>query len=153
MVPISCVNVAGGVATDAPTGEARISDHWKGIMTTPPGHVPPNRARRRAVIRMLSRKLTSDQREELDRPLQATELALALKSMNPKKSPGPDGWTAGFFQVAPEVFSEILLLVFNYTAGLQLPAASPRPAAAPPTSECGGSALWRTALVRRSRRR
>ena len=114
MVPISCVNVAGGVATDAPTVEARFSDHWKGIMTTPPGHAPPNRARRRAVIRMLSRKLTSDQREELDRPLQATELASALKSMNPKKSPGPDGWTAGFFQVAPEVFSEILLLVFNY---------------------------------------
>ncbi|OQR88803.1 hypothetical protein THRCLA_10092 [Thraustotheca clavata] len=34
--------------------------------------------------------------------------------MNPKKSPGPDGWTAGFFQLDPVVFSEILLLVFNY---------------------------------------
>ncbi|KAF0706216.1 hypothetical protein As57867_006769, partial [Aphanomyces stellatus] len=37
-----------------------------------------------------------------------------MKSMNPAKSPGPDGWSAGFFQVAPEIFSELLLLVFNY---------------------------------------
>ena len=37
-----------------------------------------------------------------------------MKTMNPAKSPGPDGWSAGFFQVAPETFAELLLLVFNY---------------------------------------
>ena len=113
-IPISTANVDGVAVTDSTTVQAVFTAHWKSIMVAPMGQPPLNRARRRAVIRMLSKRLTSDQRADLDRPLTANELCSALKTMNPKKSPGPDGWSAGFFQVDPVIFSEILLLVFNY---------------------------------------
>ncbi|OQR80480.1 hypothetical protein THRCLA_23477 [Thraustotheca clavata] len=39
-------------------------------------------------------------------------------TMNPHKSPGPDGWPAAFFQIAPQTFSEILLkIIFSNSLG------------------------------------
>ncbi|OQR83400.1 hypothetical protein ACHHYP_14758 [Achlya hypogyna] len=58
-VPISKVNVEGGVATDAPTVQTAFTAHWRSVMTTPPGQPPLNRARRRAVLRRLVQRLSS----------------------------------------------------------------------------------------------
>ena len=112
-VPITTVNVEGTPVHDREIIKDAFTAHWKAIMTKS-SIERPNRARRRAVIRTIKRKLTPEQREDLDRPLSAEELCSALKTMNPNKSPGPDGWPAAFFQIAPETFSQILLLVFNY---------------------------------------
>ncbi|OQR88592.1 hypothetical protein ACHHYP_20297, partial [Achlya hypogyna] len=113
-VSITKANVDGGVATDAPTVQAVFTAHWQTIMTSPPDLSPPNRARRRAVLRRPTQRLSDADREQLVAPLTPLELRSALKTMDPSKSPGPDGWYAGFFQLAPDVFADIVLLVYQY---------------------------------------
>ncbi|EFX60547.1 hypothetical protein DAPPUDRAFT_71448, partial [Daphnia pulex] len=75
---------------------------------------PPNRASRRRFLRILKTRLTNDQRDVLDSPITPTELAAAIKTMPPNKSPGMDGFPAAFFQLEPSLFGEILCLVFKY---------------------------------------
>ncbi|ETW06589.1 hypothetical protein H310_02807 [Aphanomyces invadans] len=101
--------VDGVVVTDVRAVHDAFTQHWKHIMSAPTGGPPINRERRRAVVRTLSKRLSREDRATLDEPLTAAELHVALKTMDPAKSPGPDGWSAGFFQVAPAVFAEILL--------------------------------------------
>uniref|UniRef100_A0A4W5LX09 Reverse transcriptase domain-containing protein n=1 Tax=Hucho hucho TaxID=62062 RepID=A0A4W5LX09_9TELE len=55
-----------------------------------------------------------NQRAVLDRPIEEAELCSAIKTTPKNKSPGPDGWPAAFFQVAPETFAAILVRVFAY---------------------------------------
>ena len=45
-----------------------------------------------------AKSLQDDQRTELDRPIQATDIKTALEGMNNGKSPGPDGFTTEFFK-------------------------------------------------------
>ena len=113
-VPINCVMVDGTMVTDEPMVQSEFTAHWRSILTTPPDAQVPDHHRRRAVLESLTKRLDQEDRDSLDQPITADELCAAMKTMNPSKSPGPDGWSAGFFQVAPEVFSELLLLVFNY---------------------------------------
>ncbi|RHZ12992.1 hypothetical protein DYB37_011542, partial [Aphanomyces astaci] len=113
-VPINYVTVDGSMVTDEPTVQSTFTSHWRSIMTAPRDDARPDNDRRRAVLEALTKRLDMADRESLDQPITASELCDAMKTMNPAKSPGPDGWSAGFFQVAPEVFSELLLLVFNY---------------------------------------
>ncbi|RHY60109.1 hypothetical protein DYB30_005852 [Aphanomyces astaci] len=113
-VPINCVTVDGTTTTDVPTVQRAFTAHWRSIMATPREADPPDHHRRRAVLEVLTKRLTLVDRESLDQPITALELCDAMKTMNPSKSPGPDGWSAGFFQVAPEIFSQLLLLVFSY---------------------------------------
>ena len=113
-VPISSVTVDDTIVNDTATVKSVFTAHWRSIMVAAEDRPPLNRARRRAVVRAISRRLSPEQRQQLDSPLTADELSSALKTMNPNKSPGPDGWPAAFFQVAPDVFSQILLKVFEY---------------------------------------
>ncbi|KAF0767913.1 hypothetical protein AaE_002824, partial [Aphanomyces astaci] len=113
-VPITTATVGTNTVTDPAAVASIFTEHWKAIMTAPSREQAPNRATRRAALRYLDKRLSDEHRTELDRPLEAAELCAALKTMNPAKSPGPDGFSAGFFQVAPTTFSEILLLVFEY---------------------------------------
>ncbi|RHY15136.1 hypothetical protein DYB25_000083 [Aphanomyces astaci] len=113
-VPITTATVGTNTVTDPAAVASIFTEHWKAIMTAPSREQAPNRATRRAVLRYLDKRLSDEHRTELDRPLEAAELCAALKTMNPAKSPGPDGFSAGFFQVAPTTFSEILLLVFEH---------------------------------------
>ncbi|KAF0755228.1 hypothetical protein AaE_005045, partial [Aphanomyces astaci] len=112
--PINCVTVDGVRITDEPTVQTTFTVHWRSIMASPQDANPPDHHRRRAVIEYLTKRLNLAGRDSLDQPITATELRDAMKTMNPSKSPGPDGWSAGFFQVAPEIFSELLFMVFNY---------------------------------------
>ncbi len=114
-VPICTATIDGVTVSDKATVQAAFTAHWKSIMRCPDaGPRQINRSQRRAVIRALSKRLTPAQREELDSPITDAELCASLKTMKPNKSPGPDGWPACFFQVAPETFSKILVKVFNY---------------------------------------
>ncbi|RHZ42015.1 hypothetical protein DYB26_016162, partial [Aphanomyces astaci] len=100
--------------TDEPTVQNTFTAHWRSIMSAPQVGNLPDHDRRRAVLEALTKRLELVDRDSLDKPITVKELCDAMKTMNPSKSPGPDGWSAGFFQVAPEIFSELLLLVFNY---------------------------------------
>lgn len=50
------------------------------------------------VCRHISRKVTDLMNELLDRPFTPEEIEDGLFQMEPNKAPGPDGFTAGFFQ-------------------------------------------------------
>ncbi|RHY75448.1 hypothetical protein DYB30_006450 [Aphanomyces astaci] len=113
-VPINFVTVDGMSITDEPTVQNTFTAHWRSIMSAPQVGNLPDHDRRRAVLEALTKRLELVDRDSLDKPITVKELCDAMKTMNPSKSPGPDGWSAGFFQVAPEIFSELLLLVFNY---------------------------------------
>ena len=106
--------VQDGRVTQDPTAVAAVfTRHWRSIMTTPEGELAPDPALQQRVIDHIQMSLSLEERELLDRPIEVHELVSALKCMNPKKSPGPDGWPAAFFQVAPETFAAILVRVFN----------------------------------------
>jgi hypothetical protein len=113
-VPIVQATCDGGVTTDPVKVVAVFTTHWRGIMTTPAGTAPPDAALQDDVINHVTAALSPEQRSDLDAPLTAAELCLAIKTMHKNKSPGPDGWPAAFFQTAPETFAAILVHVFDY---------------------------------------
>jgi len=113
-VPIVQVQCDGGVTTDPTRVAAAFTSHWRNIMTTPAGTTPPDAAVQADVIDHVTAALSETQQADLDEPLTAVELCMAIKTMHKNKSPGPDGWPAAFFQTAPETFAAILVHVFNY---------------------------------------
>ncbi|ETW05541.1 hypothetical protein H310_03293 [Aphanomyces invadans] len=44
------------------------------------------------ILRLITKRLTEEQRDELDRPLSGEELASAIKTMHPGKPPGLDAF-------------------------------------------------------------
>ena len=113
-IPLTKVTINNTTVSDQATVQAAFTAHWKDIMTTPSDAQPVDAGQLQAVLSTISKRLSSEDREELDLPITVEDLTGAIKSMNPAKSPGPDGWSAGFYQVAPTIFAEILLLVFTY---------------------------------------
>ncbi|XP_042974770.1 uncharacterized protein LOC122306409 [Carya illinoinensis] len=64
-------------------------------------------------IQGLESRVTGVMKQGLDREFTAREVEVALKQMSPFKSPGPDGFSAGFFQehwevVGPEISKAVL---------------------------------------------
>jgi len=123
-IPIATARSPDGTVVTEPTQVTEIfTAHWRSIMRAEPDPEQPPRPNRRTrrqecrVVAACVRKLSPEQRAALDQELDPAELCNALKSMNAKKSPGPDGWPAGFFQVAPETFAAILCRVFQYQLG------------------------------------
>ena len=75
---------------------------------------PSNRAARRHFLRVLQKRLTPNDRAALEEDVTGSELQRSIETMTPHRTPGPDGFPACFYQVAPAVFGEILSIVFNY---------------------------------------
>ncbi|OQR83992.1 hypothetical protein ACHHYP_14039, partial [Achlya hypogyna] len=65
-------------------------------------------------LAVVSRQLSAEARADLDAPLTAADLAAAIRTMAPDKSPGPDGFPARFYQLDPDTFGAILALVFEH---------------------------------------
>ncbi|CAK4091866.1 unnamed protein product [Aphanomyces euteiches] len=73
---------------------------------------PPTRPARRQFLRVLRTYLTEEQRTGLDSPITCDEMAEAIMTMHPNKTPGLDGFSTGFYQIDPKLFGEILRRVF-----------------------------------------
>ena len=61
-------------------------------------------------------KLNQEEIENLNRPITSTEIETVIKNLPANKSPGPDGFTAEFYQKFREELTPILLKVFQKMA-------------------------------------
>ena len=58
-------------------------------------------------------KLNQEEIEHLNRPTTSTEIKTVIRNLPANKSPGPDGFTAEFYQKFREELTSILLKLFQ----------------------------------------
>ena len=58
-------------------------------------------------------KLNQEEIKNLSRPITSTEIETVIRNFPANKSPGPDGFTAGFYQKIGEELKPILLKLFQ----------------------------------------
>ena len=61
-------------------------------------------------------KLNQEEIENRNRPITSTEIKTVIRNLPGNKSPGPDGFTAEFYQKFREELTPILLKLFQKTA-------------------------------------
>ena len=61
-------------------------------------------------------KLNQEEIENLNRPITSTEIEIVIKNLLANKSPGPEGFTAEYYQKFREDLTPILLKLFQKTA-------------------------------------
>lgn len=57
--------------------------------------------------------LNSEHRENLDRPITAEEILLAIKSLKLRTHPGPDGQSATYYKKFSDLLSPLLVDAYN----------------------------------------
>ena len=60
-------------------------------------------------------KLNQEEKENLNRPITSTEIETVMRNLPANKSPGPEGFTAEFYQKFREELTPILLKLFQNT--------------------------------------
>ena len=61
-------------------------------------------------------KLNQEEIESLNRPITSTEIETVIRTLPTNKNPGPDGFTAEFYQKFREELTTILLKIFQKIA-------------------------------------
>ena len=67
-------------------------------------------------MKTLKFKLNQEEIENLNRPITSTEFETVIRNLPANKSPGPDGFTAEFYQKFREELTPILLQLFQKIA-------------------------------------
>jgi hypothetical protein len=108
----------GSVSSNPQEISLRFLEHWGSEMgdpDSPAGRAPPpDEAMQRKLLDSIVRSVPEIDRAILNAPVVAADLANAIRHMRATSAPGMDGLTAGFYQVAPDVFGECLSIVFSY---------------------------------------
>ena len=66
-------------------------------------------------------KVNQEEIEDLNRPITSTDIKTVIRNLPENKSPGPDGFTAEFYQKFREELTPILLKLFQKIAEGKLP--------------------------------
>ena len=107
----------GSVSTNPHEISLRFLEHWGSEMgdpNSPTGRAPPpDGGMQRKLLDSIVRFVSEVDRAILNAPVTAADMASAIRHMKATSAPGMDGLTAGFYQVAPDVFGECLSIVFN----------------------------------------
>lgn len=108
---------SGRVSSNPQEISLRFLEHWGSEMgdpDSPAGRAhPPDDAKQRKLLDSIVRFTSEIDRDILNAPVTASDLEAAIRHMRASSAPGMDGLTAGFYQVAPQVFGECLSIVFN----------------------------------------
>ena len=65
-------------------------------------------------------KLNQEEIENLNRPITSTEIETVVRNLAANKSPGPDGFTAEFYQKFREELTPILLRLFQKIGSIMI---------------------------------
>uniref|UniRef100_A0AAV1VNP9 Reverse transcriptase domain-containing protein n=1 Tax=Peronospora matthiolae TaxID=2874970 RepID=A0AAV1VNP9_9STRA len=107
----------GGVSKNPLEISLRFLEHWGSMMgdpCSPTGTAPPpDDVMQQKLLNSITRVVSDVDHAILNAPVTPTDLAAAIRHMKSTSAPGMDGLTAGFYQVAPDVFGACLSLVFN----------------------------------------
>ncbi|KAI9919231.1 hypothetical protein PsorP6_011983 [Peronosclerospora sorghi] len=102
-------------------------EHWGSEMGDPNSpaerSLPPNDVLQRKILLSIVRFVPEVDRTILDAEVTASDLASAIRHTRATSAPGMDGLSAGFYQVAPDVFGDCLSIVFKdrHIRGVLLP--------------------------------
>ncbi|KAF1329066.1 putative Pollike protein, partial [Globisporangium splendens] len=111
------VTPSGSVSSNPQEISLRFLEHWgseTGDPDSPAGRAPPpDETMQRNLLDSIVRFTSETDRDILNAPVASHDLADAIRHMKATSAPGMDGLTAGFYQVAPDVFGECLSIVFN----------------------------------------
>ncbi|KAF1328765.1 putative Pollike protein, partial [Globisporangium splendens] len=111
------VTPSGSVSSNPHEISLRFLEHWGSEMgdpDSPAGRAPPpDETMQRKLLDSIVRFTSETDRDIVNAPVTSHDLADAIRHMKATSAPDMDGLTAGFYQVAPDVFGECLSLVFN----------------------------------------
>lgn len=99
----------GRITSHAPTLKKIIFDHFSQIFRKQPNTDTDYQN----VLRFITKTLTDEERENLVRPIESSELEYVLKNVSKKTSPGPDGLGYEFYTTYFNIVKDEMLAVFN----------------------------------------
>jgi len=106
----------GSLATSQDELESVATEFYKNLFTA------QNELSPETIFEHVPRKVTAEMNERLTRPFSADEVERALYMMKGSKAPGPDGFTAGFYQLHWDVLgADITYAVLDFLNGGALP--------------------------------